>query len=189
VIGTGCIIGEKSVIGGPATGTVTGTSTPVTPTSPSPLGAAGTTTTIEDNVIISPLSTVSSGSCIHEAATIDTSAFVGSHASVGAHSKVCSRCRIPDYGRVDEWIVVFGGVGDGGGGLGSSNNGFGVPGQRRRRRKRVDGERKGGDEEVEVGAQVSGSSAVEDGRLAVLGKEREVLGRLIGPAAGGMRRK
>ena len=93
---------------------------------------------------------------------------------------------------------MFGGVGDGGGGVGSSNNGFGVVGQRRRRRK-VEGVNKGTDYQRESGeregereggsAGAPGGSVMEDGRLVILGKEREVLGRLIGPAAGGMRRR
>lgn len=92
-------------------------------------------------------------------------------------------------------MVVFGGVGEGGGGLGSSNNGFGVQGQRRRRRKLDERKEENGHEEGENGDRADttsgalGSSVVEDGRLAVLGKEREVLGRLLGPAAGGMRRR
>lgn len=98
---------------------------------------------------------------------------------------------------MDDWIVVFGGVGDGGGGLGSSNNGFGVPPGQRRRRRKVEDERKveeGREVEEEEGGEgesagVLGGSIMEDGRLTVLGKEREVLGRLLGPAVGGMRRK
>jgi len=97
-------------------------------------------------------------------------------ADIGSHSKICSGCEIPAKGKVDEWVVVWGS------GLG----------QRRKRAR----EAKGPGPAVVVAAQVAQvpvpgpapkGKVIEDARLMVLQKEREVLAKMIVPA--GLKKK
>ncbi|WEW60668.1 hypothetical protein PRK78_006155 [Emydomyces testavorans] len=157
-IGEGCIIGEKSVIGGPQAAPSTSeyaSQASVTPSAPE-------VTIIENSVLLGPLATVSSGCHIHSAAVVDASALLGRRVRLGRHAKVCSLCQIPDDGVVEDWIVAWGG---GAGGMGLQ------------RRRRADGRGSKGDT-----ASLNGR-AVENARLVVLNKERETLTKLIGVGA------
>ncbi|EEH09201.1 transferase hexapeptide domain-containing protein [Histoplasma capsulatum G186AR] len=176
-IGSGCIIGEKSIIGGPQT-----SPTPLTPTTRSidtttSITPTATTivTVVENSVLIGPLVTISAGTHISSAATVDTAAILGQRVRVGQHAKVCPGCCIPDDGVVDAWVVIWGGTGSG---------------NRLQRRKRANGQQQQhGDEAVPWFGL--GGTVVEKGRLAVLEKEREGLTNLIGAVniGGGARRK
>ncbi|PGG99071.1 hypothetical protein AJ79_08705 [Helicocarpus griseus UAMH5409] len=169
-VGDGCIIGEKSVIGGPQTSP-----------SPSPSPDAPTTM-LENSILIGPLTTISAGTTISDAATVDTSAILGRRVRVGKHAKVCPSCCIPDDGVVDDWTVIWGGTA---GGLGEGGGAGGNTGSRLQRRRRANGGQQQGDEDSGGGF---GGAAVEKGRLGVLEREREGLTKLIG-AGGGARRK
>ncbi|KAK2865058.1 hypothetical protein FQN49_003948 [Arthroderma sp. PD_2] len=181
-IGEGCIIGEKSVIGGPVTSN-SGLSTPTTPSatataapldfgsgldptsSPSP---DRTVTIIENSVSIGPLATISAGSHIHSAAAIESSAYLGKNVDVGRHAKVCTSCSIPEGDNVEGWTVVWGG-GKVGGCLGG----------KLQRRKRAAGK---SDDSRNLHGMNGG--LVETGRLVALNRERESLTKLIGIGAG-----
>ncbi|KAF3490527.1 transferase hexapeptide domain-containing protein [Arthroderma uncinatum] len=181
-IGEGCIIGEKSVIGGPVASN-SGLSTPTTPSATAtaaPLDfAAGldpssspspgkTVTIIENSVSIGPLATISAGSHIHSAAAIESSAFLGKDVKVGRHAKVCTSCSIPEGDTIEDWTVIWG-DGKAGGGLGN----------KLKRRKRAAGK---GDDDRNLHGMNGG--LVETGRLVALNRERESLTRLIGIGAG-----
>ncbi|KAL1964050.1 hypothetical protein VTN77DRAFT_7596 [Rasamsonia byssochlamydoides] len=179
-IGDGCIISEKSTVGGAAT---------TIPTAATASGASGTITTtrISSSVTIGPYAAVLPGAYVRSAAVIDALAVVNRHATVGAHSKVCSGCEIPEKTIVDDWTVVWAA----GGGIGQ------------RRRKRVVGagsspppaltEGGGGEEGTTKGMEGSHrrpeGKRVEDARLIVLQKEREGLAKMIGLAASAQRRR
>ncbi|KAM5443408.1 hypothetical protein MferCBS31731_001729 [Microsporum ferrugineum] len=179
-IGEGCIIGEKSVIGGPITST-SGLSTPTTPSTPatpfdfsSGLGPATSpfpdkvVTIIENSVSIGPLATVSAGAHLHSASAIEASAFISKDVKVGRHAKVCTSCLIPEGDTVDAWTVVWGG-GRAGGSLGS----------KLQRRKRASGS-----SDDSRNLHGSNGGLVETGRLVALNRERESLTRLIGISSG-----
>ncbi|PGH33775.1 hypothetical protein GX50_03432 [[Emmonsia] crescens] len=190
-IGDGCIIGEKSVIGGPQTSpssSVPTTSAIDTGSFTTPTATTTTTATILENyVLIGPLTTISTGTHIASAATIDTSAVLGRRVRVGQHAKVCPSCYIPDNGVVGDWVVIWGGVGGMGQG-GSINSGAGAE-SRLQRRKRATGQQQHSDE---AGFGFGfGGEVVEKGRLGVLEKEREGLTKLIGAggSGGAVRRK
>lgn len=98
-------------------------------------------------------------------------------ADIGSHAKVCSGCEIGAGGSVGEWVVVYGQG----------------PGMRRKRARGV----KAMSPAVVGAAQVTqtplpgaapAGKVVEDARLMVLQKEREVLGRMLVPAAGGRKK-
>ncbi|OJD15925.1 hypothetical protein AJ78_03868 [Emergomyces pasteurianus Ep9510] len=189
-IGDGCIIGEKSVIGGPQTSPTSSTPAPTPSTSAMDTGSSTappestmtTATILENSVSIGPLTTISAGTHIASAATIDTSAVLGRRVRVGQHAKVCSSCCIPDDGAVDHWVVIWGGVGGMGHGGGA---GGGL-----QRRKRTSGQHQHQSDEAGSGIGFAGT-AVEKGRLGVLEKEREGLTKLIGaggPGGGGRRK-
>ncbi|KAI2730269.1 hypothetical protein CBS147332_2121 [Penicillium roqueforti] len=179
VVEDGCIICEKAVIGAP----------PSSSRSPSPSRPASTTPTesrvstpepkketstrISYFVTVGPLATVEPGAHIHSSATIEALAVIRRGADIGAHSKVCSGCEIAAGGSVAEWVVVYG-------------QGLGM------RRKRARGV-KGVSPAVVAAAQVAqtplpgpapAGKVIEDARLMVLQKEREILGRMLVPAAG-----
>jgi len=167
-VGEGCIVGEKSVIGGPQTSSSSATA-------PSTESSGGTSppsiaTVLEDSILIAPLAVVSAGTHIQSAATIDTFAHLGKCVRIGEHAKVCSSCCIPDQGAVDDWVVIWGG--------GAGCDG----GATFQRRKRAHGRqsRDGG---------MLGGRIVEDGRLLVLNREREGLTKLIGAGGGAAKRR
>ncbi|ODH47970.1 hypothetical protein GX48_05902 [Paracoccidioides brasiliensis] len=178
-IGDGCIIGEKSVIGGPQASPISSTSmtdaesattsTEATTTLPT-CSSTTITTTLEKSIIIGPLATISAGTHISSAATVDTSSFLGRGVQVGQHAKVCSSCSIPDSSVVDDWTVIWGG------GVGAAS--------RLQMRKRVNGQHQQPSDEPGVGLG-SGAAIVERGRLGVLEKEREGLTKLIGARSAG----
>lgn len=158
-IGDGCIISEKAVIGA-ATST-----------------SKETATRLSYFVTIGPQSTIHPGAHIHSSATIEALVTINRHADIASHAKVCSGCAIPAHGKVDEWVVAWGsGIGQ--------------------RRKRARGAKAPGPAVV-VAAQVAQTTVpgpapegrvIEDARLMVLQKEREVLARMIAPA-GAARKK
>lgn len=168
VIGQGCIICEKAIIG--TAPTPSAATTPSTPSTPE----QGVQTRISHNAVISPLATVHSGATVHSAATIDCLATVHAHADIGAHAKVCASCVVAPRAVIKEWVVVWGA----GAGLGQ-----------RRRKRAVDGVAFPG---AAGAASATGDQAgpglqgeiVEDARLVVLAKERETLVRLIGAPVG-----
>ncbi|PYH94726.1 hypothetical protein BO71DRAFT_324844, partial [Aspergillus ellipticus CBS 707.79] len=186
IIGNGCVISEKSVIGAPLP-VPSHPSNPLNKPLPSTSGNSGGSgsggvgssspipTRLSNTVLIGPGAQIHPGSVLHSAVTIDALAVVGRRAVVGAHSKVCAGCEVVPGGNVREWMVVWG-VG----------GGFG---QRRRARGvgKVVGVAAGG-----AGGGGGGGlegRVIEDARLIVLHKEREALGRLIGVAAAGGRRR
>ncbi|KAK2801926.1 hypothetical protein FQN51_005075 [Onygenales sp. PD_10] len=174
-IGEACIIGEKSVIGGPlaapSSSSATKTAAAASPYTDSEAEATTTTkmTILEHSILLAPLTTISAGAHVSAAATIDTSAVLGRRVRVGRHAKVCANCWIPYDGVVGDWVVIWGG-GSGGGRL-----------QRRKRHG-------GGTDERGFGVGVGGG-IVEESRLVVLNREREGLVKLIGAGAGGGARR
>jgi carbonic anhydrase/acetyltransferase-like protein (isoleucine patch superfamily) len=155
IIGDGCIISEKAVIGA----------------QPTQSESKETATRLSYFVTVGPSSTIHPGAHIHSSATIEALATINRNADIGSHSKICSGCEVPVKGKVDEWVVVWGS------GLG----------QRRKRAR----EAKEPGSAVVVAAQVAQvpvpgpapkGSVIEDARLMVLQKEREVLARMIVPA-------
>lgn len=170
-IGDGCIIGEKAVIGGGASGKSTGqgpAETEVTESSSSE-SAHSTPTTLENSTQVGPLATISEGSHICAAATIDTSASLSRGVRIGKHAKVCPSCYIPDNAVVDDWIVIWGG---------GAGDDCGTGLQRRRRPH---------DRGSEATAGLSAGD-VEAARLTVLNRERDGLTKLIGVGAGARRK-
>ncbi|OQD74557.1 hypothetical protein PENDEC_c010G04500 [Penicillium decumbens] len=163
VIGDGCIISEKAIIGAQPTYTQSRMS-------------GETATRLSYFVTVGPSSTIHPGAHIHSSATIEALVTIHRGADIGSHSKICSGCEIPAKGKVDEWVVVWGS------GLG----------QRRKRAR----EAKGPGPAVVVAAQVAQvpvpgpapkGKVIEDARLMVLQKEREVLAKMIVPA--GLKKK
>ncbi|KAF4201327.1 hypothetical protein CNMCM8927_001699 [Aspergillus lentulus] len=162
IIGEGCIISEKSTIGIP----------PSTPPSLPPAPKEVVPTRISNGVTIGPLVTVFPGAHIHSFVTVEALAIINRRVSLGAHSKVCSGCEVAANTVIKDWTVVWGS------GAGSCQ-----------RRKRATGKTSSS---VAAGQDVSALDAkvVEDARLIVLQKEREVVARLIGSSASaGARRK
>ncbi|KAJ5206294.1 hypothetical protein N7491_003087 [Penicillium cf. griseofulvum] len=186
IVGDGCIICEKAVIGAPPTSsrspspsrpTSTSTSTPTESGTSTPEPRKETSTRISYFVTVGPLATVEPGANIHSSATIEALAAIRRGADIGSHSKVCSGCEIAAGGSVPEWVVVYGQG----------------PGMRRKRARGV----KGMSPAVVGAAQVAqtplpgpapAGKVIEDARLMVLQKEREVLGRMLVPAAGGRKK-
>lgn len=166
-VSDGCIISEKVVIGAAPTSS----SSKSTPTH-----AQETATRLSYFVTIGPQSTIHPGAHIHSSATVEALVTISRNANIASHAKVCSGCVIPPRGSVDEWVVVWGsGIGQ--------------------RRKRAREARTPGPAVV-VAAQVAQApvpsvapegKVIEDARLMVLQKEREVLARMIVPA--GARKK
>lgn len=123
---------------------------------------------------IGPLASVFPGAHVHSFVTVEALAIINRRVSLGAHSKVCSGCEIAANTVIKDWTVVWG-----------SGAGAG------QRRKRATG-KMSSSSPVAAGQDVSALDArvVEDARLIVLQKEREVVARLIGSSAsaGGRRR-
>jgi carbonic anhydrase/acetyltransferase-like protein (isoleucine patch superfamily) len=155
-VGDGCIISEKATIGAQPSRSSENKET---------------ATRLSYFVTIGPSSTVHPGAHIHSSATIEALATINRDAEIGSHSKICSGCEVPEKGRIDEWVVIYGS------GLG----------QRRKRAR----EAKEPGPAVVVAAEVAQlpvprfaprGKVIEDARLMVLQKEREVLARMIVPA-------
>ncbi|CAG7953469.1 unnamed protein product [Penicillium nalgiovense] len=181
----GCIICEKAVIGAPPTSSRSRSPSPSRPPSTSPTESGASTpeprkeisTRISYFVTVGPLTTVEPGAHIHSSATIEALATIRRGADIGAHSKVCSGCEIAAGGSVAEWVVVYGQG----------------PGMRRKRARGV----KEMSPAVVAASQVAqaplpgpapAGKVIEDARLMVLQKEREVLGRMLVPAVGGRKK-
>ncbi|KAJ5809763.1 uncharacterized protein N7503_001981 [Penicillium pulvis] len=184
IVGDGCIISEKAVIGAQPTSSRSSSR----PASPSPTPEPSTTETqtpqnkdlttrLSYFVTVGPQSTVRPGAHIHSSACIEALATIHRYAEIGSHTKICSGVEVPEASFVPEWTVVWG-------------NGIG---QRRRRAR----EAKGPGPAVVVAARVTQTpvpglapegKVIEDARLMVLQKEREVLGRMIVPAGAGKKR-
>ncbi|KAJ5570590.1 uncharacterized protein N7459_010020 [Penicillium hispanicum] len=170
VVGNGCIISEKAVIGAAPSPASPSSNNPTTETRPA--SAPETPTRLSYFVTVGPQSNIRPGAHIHSSAAIEALATIHRHAEIGSHAKVCSGCEIAERGSVAEWVVVWG-------------PGFG---QRRKRTR----EAKQPGAAVQVAAQVAPMPApegkvIEDARLMVLQKEREVLARMLVPA--GARKK
>ncbi|KAJ5744184.1 hypothetical protein N7533_009054 [Penicillium manginii] len=157
VIGDGCIIGEKTIIG-------------ATPSSASSSSSIETPTRLSYFVTIGPQCTIKPGAHIHSSSAVEALCTLNRHTDIGSHSKICSGCELPERGSVPEWTVVWG---------------SGI-GQRRRRAR----EAKTPGPAVTVAAQVAqipapgpapSGKVIEDARLMVLQKEREILGRMLVP--------
>ncbi|KAJ5733923.1 hypothetical protein N7493_002709 [Penicillium malachiteum] len=195
IVGDGCIISEKAVIGAapntPASSRGSSrapsprpgreTRTPETRSEDSEFKSGSTeaenTTRLSYFVIIGPQSTVLPGAHIHSSASIESLATINRYADIGSHVKICSGCTVPERSSVPEWTVVWG---------------SGV-GQRRRRVR----EAKPPGAAVLVAAHMTQSpmpeaapegKVIEEARLMVLQKEREVLARMIVPAGAGKKK-
>ena len=179
IIGDGCIIAEKSVLGtapetmNPSSRSLSTDTTALTSTdNPSPKNIR-----LSSSVSIGSLSSVLPGAQIHSSSTVDSLVTINRNADIGAHSKICAGCEVAENGVVGEWTVVWG-----------AGAGFG-----QRRRKRAVGSM--GLSPHLIHGQYDQKSplegrVVEDARLVVLGKEREALARMVGavPAGSGRRR-
>lgn len=163
MVGDGCIIGEKTVIGAAPSSSSRSSS--------SSSSSTDTPTRLSYFVTIGPQSTIKPGANIHSSTAIEALVTINRHADVGSHTKICSGCEIPERGKVPEWTVVWG---------------SGI-GQWRRRAR----EAKTPGRVVTVAAQVAqlpapgpapAGKVIEDARLMVLQKEREILGRMLVPA-------
>ncbi|KAE8355401.1 trimeric LpxA-like protein [Aspergillus coremiiformis] len=161
-IGENTIISEKSTIG---------TIPQHPPTLQQPRTPDGLPIRISSSVTVGPLATVHPGAHIHSAVTIEALAIVKRRASIGAHSKICAGCEVSENVAIRDWTVVWG-----------AGTGFG---QRRRARAT---RKMGSVMAAAQGIQALEGRLIEDARLVVLQKEREVLVRLIGSGAGGRRR-
>ncbi|KAJ5225774.1 hypothetical protein N7468_006999 [Penicillium chermesinum] len=181
IVGDGCIISEKVVIGAAPNNPARPSHAPKESTAAEPQADASnqsdTATRLSYFVTIGPQATISPGAHIHSSATVEALARIGRYAEIGSHAKVCAGCEVGERNAVDEWVVVWGS------GLG----------QRRRRAR----EAKGPGPAVVVAAQVAQAAVpgpapegklIEDARLMVLQKEREVLGRMIVPAGAGKKK-
>jgi hypothetical protein len=109
------------------------------------------------------------GAHIHSFVSVEALATINRRVSLGAHSKVCSGCEIAANTVIKDWTVVWG-------------SGAG------QRRKRATGKMSSSvSSSVAAAAGQDGSAldarVVEDARLIVLQREREVVARLIGASA------
>ena len=167
-VGDGCIISEKAVIGAaPTTLTKSSSSSSTTPATDTE-----TPTRLSYFVSIGPQATVRPGAHIHSSVTVEALAIIHRHVDIGSHSKICSGCEITERGTVAEWTVVWG------------------PGLGQRRKRTREAKRPAA--AVLAAAQIAQmptptpapeGKVIEDARLMVLQKEREVLARMIVPAA------
>lgn len=184
IVGDGCIISEKVVIGA-APGTLSTSTSTATSRRASPATSTASTPTPEAQaergqeiatrlsyfVTIGPQSTILPGAHIHSSATVEALATIHRHADIGSHAKVCSGCEVHENRSIGEWVVVWGS------GLGQ---------QRRRTRDAM-----APGPAVMATAQVGPAPAgkvIEDARLMVLQKEREVLARMLIPAGPGRKK-
>ncbi|OJI91363.1 hypothetical protein ASPTUDRAFT_113064 [Aspergillus tubingensis CBS 134.48] len=172
IIGNGCIISEKSVIGSAPT-----TSTSTTSTTSTSSGIASKDEgsilpiRISNSVTIGPGAQILPGAHIHSASCVEARAVIGRRSVVGSHCRVCAGVEVADGDGVADWMVVWGG------------------GNRRRRRAvgRVEpskvvfpapaGGNGGGNG---VGGNGLEGRVIEEARLMVLQRERDALVRLIG---------
>ena len=177
VVGDGCIISEKVVIGAgpsaPSTASRGGSPATCTANSPTPdthSERTETKTRLSYFVTIGPQSTILPGAHIHSSASVEALVTVNRHVEIGSHAKVCSGCEIQANTSVGEWMVVWGS------GLGQ-------------RRKRTRGAKTPGPSIVATGlGQAPEGKVIEDARLMVLQKEREVLSRMLVPAGPGRKK-
>jgi carbonic anhydrase/acetyltransferase-like protein (isoleucine patch superfamily) len=184
-IGDSCIICEKAVIGAAPSPSSRSPSPSRTadPNITSSESGTGTdlkkeaATRISYFVTVGPLSTIEPGAHVHSSASIEALAIIRRGADIGSHSKVCSGVEIAASGPVGEWVVVWGSG----------------PGQRRKRARGT----KAMSPAVIGAAQITQAPlpapapegrVIEDARLMVLQKEREVLGRMLVPPAGGKKK-
>ncbi|CAG7916159.1 unnamed protein product [Penicillium olsonii] len=164
IVGDGCIISEKAVIGSqPPPSSRSSSPLPTRDGEPTPKES---TTRISYFVTIGPSSTIEPGVHIHSSATIEALAIIRRGVDIGSHAKVCSSCEIT--GRVQEWCVVWGSG----------------PGMRRKRTRGakplspavLDAARIA---QTPLPAPAPAGKVIEDARLMVLQKEREILGRML----------
>ncbi|KAL2812535.1 trimeric LpxA-like protein [Aspergillus granulosus] len=170
VIGSECIISEKSVIG-----TAPGT---IGSTTGSGNGSEDGAIQISSNVTVGPMATISAGVTIHSGVIVETAAIINRGVEIGSHTKICARCEISAGANIREWAVVWG-----------AGKGLGL-----RRRVRT----QGGKVNPIVQSLNSGSATVggeteegalegrviEDARLLGMKREREALAKFIAGAKG-----
>jgi carbonic anhydrase/acetyltransferase-like protein (isoleucine patch superfamily) len=186
-IGDSCIISEKAVIGAPPPPKPSSSSRSASPSRSSNPSTSPTTdpaeprketsTRISYFVTVGPSATIEPGANVHSSATIETLAVVRRGADIGAHSKVCSRCEIAAGGSVGEWVVVYG-------------QGPGMRRKRARGAKAMSAAVVGAAQvaQTAVPGSAPAGKVIEDARLMGLQMEREMLGRLLVPAAGGRKK-
>ncbi|KAJ5871334.1 uncharacterized protein N7529_003687 [Penicillium soppii] len=172
VIGDGCIISEKATIGAPPTSSSRSTSPSPSqsPTESTPTPKKEFMIRISYFVTIGPSSTIEPGVHIHSSATIEALAIIRRGADIGSHAKVCSACEVAG-GSVGEWVVVYG-------------SGPGMRRKRARAAKPISPAVVGAalTAQTALPASAPAGKVIEDARLMVLQKEREVLGRMLVPA-------
>lgn len=182
VVGDGCIISEKVVIGAaPSSSSRSSRSSSQAPSeSNSPTDSTPKqeiATRLSYFVTIGPQATINPGAHIHSSAAVEALVTIHRYAEIGSHAKVCAGCEISERNSVGEWVVVWG---------------SGI-GQRRRRTR----EAKLPGPAVMIAAQIAQTAepspapegkVIEDARLMVLQKEREVLSRMIVPAGAGRKK-
>ncbi|EHA18486.1 hypothetical protein ASPNIDRAFT_225614 [Aspergillus niger ATCC 1015] len=164
IIGNGCIISEKSVIGSAPT--------PTSTTSTTSGGIASKDEgsilpiRISNSVTIGPGAQILPGAHIHSSSSVEARAVIGRRSVVGSHCRVCAGVEVGDGDGIADWMVVWGG------------------GRRRRRAVgRVEPSKvvlPGGNG---AGGQGNGGlegRVIEEARLMVLQRERDALVRLIG---------
>ncbi|KIV80454.1 hypothetical protein PV11_07952 [Exophiala sideris] len=103
-IGDGCIISEKSVIGGP----VQNSASPVVPQSheTEDNDSDPIKTAIGSNVYIHANAEIHAGATIQNAVLIEAHAVVLSGVTVGSHAKVCAGVTVDR--NIENWAVVYG---------------------------------------------------------------------------------
>ncbi|KAJ5296052.1 hypothetical protein PENANT_c021G08439 [Penicillium antarcticum] len=183
-VGDSCVISEKAVIGAaPSPSSRSASPSRTADPNTSPESGTGTNskkeavTRISYFVTVGPLSTIEPGAHVHSSASIEALAIIRRGADVGSHSKVCSGVEVAANGPVGEWFVVWGSG----------------PGQRRKRArgaKAMSPAVIGASQitQAPLPAPAPEGRVIEDARLMVLQKEREVLARMLIPAAGGRKK-
>ncbi|KAJ5138370.1 uncharacterized protein N7515_003218 [Penicillium bovifimosum] len=186
-IGDSCIISEKAIIGSPPPPKPSSSTRSASPSRSSSPSTTATTDPTEHRkevstrlsyfVTVGPSATIESGANVHSSAIIDNLAIVRRGADIGAHSKVCSRCEIAAGGAVAEWVVVYG-------------NGPGMRRKRARGAKAMSPAVVGATRVAQTAVPGSAppGKVVEDARLMGLQMEREMLGRVLVPSAGGRKK-
>ncbi|OJJ73260.1 hypothetical protein ASPBRDRAFT_53481 [Aspergillus brasiliensis CBS 101740] len=171
IIGNGCIISEKSVIGSAPTATTsTQSTTAVAGGIASKDEGSILPIRISNSVTIGPGALILPGAHIHSATSVEARAVIGRRGVVGSHCRVCAGCEVRDGDGVADWMVVWG------------------DGKRRRRAVgRVEPSAVvlpggSGNNSAAGGAGNGGleGRVIEEARLMVLQRERDALVRLIG---------